>query len=132
MGKLRGKITLPGDDGSITYKDASGKDITIPYGQPFSAELGLIIGATVSFDTTLDGSTAVSVTTAGKGQIVSFGAGAEPGTPTKGVIFEKETGMKYTFLQSYFEQSGFVLNQMVRYTLVNSGGQLVATCLIGA
>ena len=127
MGKLKGKIITPGDKGLLTYKDASGADVKIAYDQPLSAELGIVAGATVSFDSIINGTMAVCVSTAGKGEIIEIDAKAG-----KGVIFEKESGIKYTFLQNYLTESGFAMNSLVKYSLVNSNGSLIATCLVVA
>ncbi len=124
MGKLRGKVVTPGDKGMITYKDASGADVKIAYDQPLSVESGIVMNATVSFVPIIGNTMAVAVCTAGKGEIVDIDAKAG-----KGVIYEKESGMKYTFLQNYLTESGIVLNSKVTYSLVNSNGVLIAVCL---
>ena len=49
MGKLKGKITKPGDGGMLKYKNDAGEKIEVPYNQPLSEALGIAENATVTF-----------------------------------------------------------------------------------
>ncbi|MBI3518461.1 MAG: hypothetical protein HY062_03775 [Bacteroidetes bacterium] len=126
MGKLKGKIVKAGDSGMIRYKDDAGNKYEVNYDQPMSQQLGIVEGASITFDLVKaeTGPVAVSVNPIEKGEIVEI----NPAGST-GVILEKESGIKYTFYQNYLTESRFAVGQTVKYTIVNYKGTNVAVCL---
>src|ERR1700740_2632792 len=104
MGKNRGKVVMSGDSGVLSAKSSTGEKVEYKYEQSFSKELGIVDGATVTFDfvKTDEGLLAVSVNPVDKGEILDINY--DQGT---GVIFEKESGLKYNFQQRYLKESGF-------------------------
>lgn len=127
MGKLKGKIAKPGDNGMLSYKDDSGVKVEINYNQPYSLELGIGTNTRVSFDviSTKEGNVAVSVAPINKGTITDINI--EAGS---GIITETESGIKYPFSQNYLKESGFELNKVVTYNLVfTKDGSLQAVSL---
>lgn len=128
MGKIKGKIVKGGDNGCLKVKQDDGSWIQYDYSQPYAAQLGIVEGAVATCDLVpVDGKTmvAVSVNPIDKGEIVDIDYDNNSGT-----IFEKESGIKYTFTQDYLKQSGFVKGDMVKYTLTNQQSAMVATCLV--
>lgn len=127
MGKTRGKIIKSGDSGTLTSRSASGEKVEYQYEQAFSKELGIVDGATVTFDFVKAGEVtmAVSVNPVDKGEIIEINH--DLGT---GVIFEKESGIKYNFQQKFLKESGFDKGQTVKYTIVNIKETNMATCLV--
>ncbi len=126
MGKLKGKITKPGDGGMLKYKNDAGEKIEVPYNQPLSEALGIVENATVTF-TLLENTVspmAVAVNPIEKGTIVDIDF--EKGV---GTIEETESGIKYPFKQNYLRESKFDKGQVVTYTLVSSNGTMIAVCL---
>lgn len=123
MGKVKGKITTTGDKGTLIVK---GETSETPYEQVYSLELGIVVGASVSFELiTFDGKPkAVCVTPIDKGEVTEIFSDGESGT-----IFEKESGTKYTFKQPNLKELGIVLKDTVKYTLVNTKEGIMATCL---
>ena len=127
MGKLKGKITRPGTMGMLKYKNDAGDKIEVAYDQPYSKELGIADGTTVTFDliNKADGTPmAVAVNPIEKGNIISIDIKA--GT---GVIEETESSIKYPFQQNYLLESKLGIGQTVKYTLVSADGIITAVCL---
>jgi hypothetical protein len=126
MGKVKGKVVNGGDTGMLSYKDDSGTKIEVPYNQVFSTDLGIAVNTRVSFDLITVGGKpmAVAVNPVENGDIVEIDT-----IKGKGVIIEKESGIKYPFSQNFLAESGFIVGQAVKYTLVNINGIITATCL---
>ena len=127
MGKNRGKIIRSGDAGTITAKSATGEKLEYTYEQPFSKSLGIADGTSVTFELINVGERqiAVSVNPVDKGEIIEINY--DMGI---GVIFEKESGLKYNFEQKFLKESGFAQGQTVKYTIVNVRETNMATCLV--
>lgn len=123
MGKIKGKIKTSGDKGILIIK---GETAETPYEQVYSIELGIVTGASVTFDIiVVDGiNKAVCVNPIDKGEVTEIFADGISGT-----IFEKESSTKYTFKQPNLKELGIVLKDIVKYTLVNTKDGIMATCL---
>ena len=124
MGKLKGKVTTTGDNGMLSYTDASGAKVDVKYDQPFSAELGIVAKTKVSFNLLPGDAMAVAVSPICKGDIVTIDY-----TTGTGTLIETESKTTYNFRQNYLKESGFLANQTVTYTLVNVKGLPYAACL---
>lgn len=126
MGKLKGKVTKPGDNGMLKYKNESGEKIEVAYHQPFSQELGIGDNTTVNFDLVSIGEKqmAVSVNPIEKGTIldINFDQGS-------GTIEETESGVRYPFLQTYLRELKLDKGMVTTYSLVNVKGVLTAVSL---
>ncbi len=126
MGKLRGKVTRPGDMGMLKYKNEVGEKVECRYDQPYSKELGLIINTVVNFELVSNGTDqiAIAVNPIEKGEIldVNFDEGT-------GTILETESGTKYPFRQNFLRESKFDKGVEVNYTLINVNGTTTAVCL---
>lgn len=127
MGKLKGKVTKPGDNGMLKYKTDSGERIEVAYDQPFSKELGIGDNTSVTFELVSKGGTpiAVSVNPIDKGTIIDISYEKGGGT-----IEETESGIQYPFRQNYLRESKFELGQTVKYSLAPANGSMIATSLI--
>lgn len=124
MGKVKGKIKVQGDKGMLIVKGETGET---EYEQPYSVELGIVTGASVTAELiVVDGKNkAVSVNSIDKGQVTEISADGISGT-----ILEKESGAKYKFKQPNLKELGIVLNDIVKYTLVNTTSDgIMALCL---
>lgn len=126
MGKLRGKVTKPGDNGLLKYKNESGERIEVPYFQVFSADLGIGDNTTVSFDlVSIEGKqVAVAVNPIEKGTILDINF--DQGT---GTVEETESGLRYNFRQNYLRELKLDKGIVVNYSLINVKGALTAVCL---
>lgn len=126
MGKLKGKIQKPGDNGMISYKLADGTKTDVPYNQLLSVELGIALGTRVSFDivSVNNADIAVAVTPINNGTVSKI-------DPIKGIgsVLETESQIEYPFQQNYTAESGIVATSNVKYTLVWSNNVLTAAAL---
>lgn len=127
MGKLKGKIVKSGDSGCLKVKQPDGSWTQYDYQQPYSAQLGIVEGASV---------TLVLVTRSDKSVVATSVNPVDRGTVTEinydtnsGTIVETESGIKYTFNQPFLKDMGINVNDVVKYTIVNDKGVNVATCL---
>jgi hypothetical protein len=126
MGKLKGKVTKPGDNGMLRYKNDAGEKIDVAYDQPNSKELGIAEGTVVTFELLMNTRQpmAVAINPIEKGNIqdIDYDKGS-------GTILETESGLVYPFRQNYLKDSGFAKDQTVCYTLAYVNGAVVALCL---
>lgn len=123
MGKIKGKISMGGDKGRITYKKGK-EDVVIDYEQPFSKVLGLDINSQVIFDiiTVQDKNMAVSVNNVNLGIVKEIGVNS-------GTLQDISSNTIYPFTQPYLKESDIYVDSQVSYTLVNTGDSLQAVCL---
>ncbi len=111
----------------LKYKTPDGDKVEVAYDQPYTKELGIADGTSVTFDliTKPDATVvAVAVNPTEKANIVSIDISAG-----SGVIEELESSIKYPFKQNYLAESRFSVGQTVKYTLVNANGIITAVCL---
>jgi hypothetical protein len=128
MGKLKGKIVKSGDSGCLKVKQDDGSSILYNYNQPFSKALGIVDGATCTFELVPIGDKAVMATCVNpvdKGDIVSIDYDTNTGT-----ILEKESGIRYPFTQPFLRERGFAMGDTVKYTIVTVEERNLATCLV--
>lgn len=103
MGKIKGKISMGGDKGRITYKKGK-EDVIIEYQQPYSKELGLELNSQVVFDiiSVQDRNVAVSVNN------VNIGVVKDIAVDT-GTLQDIASNVIYPFSQPFLKNQTFML-----------------------